>query len=273
MKDVSTIWERPITLSDVQPLLTTEMIQSAEAQMGYRLPAAYIELMKTQNGGNIRCGFENDDKVWHTRIFGIGPNKDAITKNEALPFSPPGLFPIDGHNIYWHLSLDYRKNPDSPSVVLIEFEDGLVISEKIIGKTFSEYLDKLIVFEDHEIFVVETLMPIGKVVRIVSLVLDTYIKALFSGGDLYYFGFYGDRDVRISLQSNKVPKYQHEIPLPAHATERDDLPDRILRHPEVDENYVFLEIEQETYEGQRYDIVQRFRDAGLVIHSMNHYLS
>lgn len=73
----------------------------------------------------------------------------------------------------------------------------------------------------------------------------------------------------ISLCCNKVPKYLQEDDLPDHVTERDDLNDNTLRHPEVNENYSFLDIGQEEYDGQRYDLVQKLRDAGLVINSLN----
>ncbi|MBP1653253.1 MAG: hypothetical protein H6Q26_3410 [Bacteroidetes bacterium] len=271
MKDVNSIWERPITLSDVQPLLTPGMVQSAEKQLGYRLPAAYIELMKKQNGGNIRCGLRDEDYN-HTRIFGIGPNENSITNNEFLPSIPHGLIPFDGL-AHWCLCLDYRKDPDTPSVVHIELESGIIKSEETIAPTFSEYLEQLIIVEEVEIFVVETTTPIGEVVRIISTVLGTPIRPHFSAGDLHYFGFHGENDVRIYLHGNKVPKYHQEEFLPEHAAERDDLNASILRHPEVDENYVFLEIENEEYEGQRQEMVQNFRDAGLIINSLNHYLS
>ena len=129
MENVNNIWERPITLSAVQPKLTPEMIQTAESQLGYRLPAAYIELMYLQNGGGLRCAYTKDNSNY--KIMGIGPNEDSITNNEFLPKVPKGLIPFDGV-CEFVLCFDYRTDPDNPSIVQITMESGKIASEEII---------------------------------------------------------------------------------------------------------------------------------------------
>jgi hypothetical protein len=60
-----------------------EMIASIENELGYKLPASYIELMKIQNGGLVEksCFPTTEDNSWAddhiaiTGIMGIGRNK------------------------------------------------------------------------------------------------------------------------------------------------------------------------------------------------------
>lgn len=269
MKDSSTIWERPITLSDVQPQITRKMIEIAELHLGYRLPAAYIELMHLQNGGNLRCDIGNEGH--NTRIFGIGPNEDSITNNEYLPLAPAGLIPFDGL-VDWMLCFDYRENPEEPPIVFVEIKERKIQSEKVVAINFEEYLKQLYIFEEVEIFVIETNAPIGVIARKIADVFKIPLRPHFNAGDLSYHGYYPG-DVRVHLCGNKVPKYHQEQVLPTHATERDDLHDIILRHPEVDEHHLFLEIEMEKHEGQRHKMVKSLSDAGLVINTLKNLYS
>ncbi|MBO4748198.1 MAG: SMI1/KNR4 family protein, partial [Clostridiales bacterium] len=53
--------------------LTDELISRAEANIGYKLPKSYIELLRFQNGGYI----SDDIDSWLTAIYGIGPEADT----------------------------------------------------------------------------------------------------------------------------------------------------------------------------------------------------
>ena len=58
--------------------VTDEDIKNAEAELGYTLPAAYIELLKNHNGGvvNKNCFINDDDDcVYITGIYGIDRDK------------------------------------------------------------------------------------------------------------------------------------------------------------------------------------------------------
>ena len=58
--------------------VTDEDIKDAEAELGYTLPAAYIELLKNHNGGvvNKNCFINDDDDcVYITGIYGIDRDK------------------------------------------------------------------------------------------------------------------------------------------------------------------------------------------------------
>ena len=56
--------------------LTEELLASVETELGYKLPAAYVELLKSQNGGipRLRCFRTNQPTSWaddHIAISGI----------------------------------------------------------------------------------------------------------------------------------------------------------------------------------------------------------
>lgn len=67
----------------VEPPFTPELLASVEQELGYKLPAAYVELMGTHNGGiPVNTCFPTteptswaDDHIAITGIFGIGRTK------------------------------------------------------------------------------------------------------------------------------------------------------------------------------------------------------
>lgn len=48
------IWKVPKYLPYVQPILTDEILESAERKIGFKLPIELIEILKIQNGGYVR---------------------------------------------------------------------------------------------------------------------------------------------------------------------------------------------------------------------------
>ncbi len=62
--------------------VTDKDIKDAEAELGYTLPAAYIELLKNHNGGvlNKNCFINNNgDCVYVTGIYGIDRDKKILS--------------------------------------------------------------------------------------------------------------------------------------------------------------------------------------------------
>jgi hypothetical protein len=137
-----TIWSVPAYLPYLQPRLTDRAIASAEKKIGYPLPFELLNLLRRQNGGYIR--FRLPDHV-HDTIAGIGPNFPSLTDfdwdevQEYVGFPLKGLVPFDGDG-HWHLCLDYRKNPKSPSVASVDVECD---SEGRVAKSFAAYLGML----------------------------------------------------------------------------------------------------------------------------------
>ena len=83
--DLTNFWEKSeyALKTYVCEPLTTELIISIESELGYKLPASYLDLMKTQNGGIPlnRCFPTKAPTSWAhdhiaiTGIFGVGRKK------------------------------------------------------------------------------------------------------------------------------------------------------------------------------------------------------
>jgi len=133
------IWAVPAYLPYVQSPLTEEMVRTAEAAIGHRLPAAYVQLLRQQNGGYIRLHLPD---CVHDTICGIGPRfphlepPDWSEAREEVSFSLDGLVPFDGDG-HWHLCFDYRDGATTPKITYIDLESD---SERPIAPDFESYL-------------------------------------------------------------------------------------------------------------------------------------
>jgi len=198
------IWQRPIYLPYLQPDLTNELVQEAESIIGYKLPASYIELLKTQNGGYIRYKL---NLYPHNSIFGIGPHYPSITKldwtdlKEYVSFELEGLVPFDGDG-HWYLCFDFRKNSSEPQITYIDTESD---SEEVIAENFPSYLSQL-KFETDGEFVIQTNEPIDIVVEKIAKTL----MIEFEEPDYYAHGYPQYRSSYkgewIWVNPNNVPK-------------------------------------------------------------------
>lgn len=121
--------------------LTDELLAGIEDELGFKLPAAYVALMRRQNGGlPARTGHRTasptswaSDHVAVTGIFGIGRgNPSTLGGNSGSEFwidewgyPPIGVYfadcPSAGHDM---LCLDYRKcvPGGEPQVVHVDQE-------------------------------------------------------------------------------------------------------------------------------------------------------
>lgn len=142
------------------PPLTEDMIAQAEAFLGCRLPKAYLDLLRVQNGGYLaeKMAFplfeganQVDDCVSIDDLSGIVPLAEGQELNEGahnilhtpymlrewgLP-EKQVLLSGDGHT--W-LSLDYRDAEDEPAVIWLDSEAG---SEEFLAESFMEFFSKL----------------------------------------------------------------------------------------------------------------------------------
>jgi hypothetical protein len=137
-----TIWQVPAYLPYLQPPLTDAAVVSAQQEIGYKLPAEYLNLLRKQNGGFIRYSLS---EMVHDSIAGIGPHFPSLTDfdwdecQEYVGFPLRGLIPFDGDG-HWHLCLDYRRNIGTPSVTYVDVECD---RESPIASSFADYLAKL----------------------------------------------------------------------------------------------------------------------------------
>jgi hypothetical protein len=133
------IWQVPVYLPYLQPALTPAAIAAAEKHIGHKLPAAYRNLLRVQNGGYIRYQLPD---LCHTLIYGIGPNYPSLTDfdwdadRDAVSFELDGLVPFDGDG-HWHLCLDYRGKRKNPKVTYIDVECD---RQTPIADSFAAYL-------------------------------------------------------------------------------------------------------------------------------------
>ena len=129
------IWAVPANLRGVQLPPTEDVAIAAEKAIGFPLPPEYAELLRVQNGGYIRFTLPDTE---HESIAGVGSRYNALSVVDDLD---EALVPFDGDG-HWYLCLDYRVDCETPAVTLI---DSSFDSERIIGQTFAEYLDALVI--------------------------------------------------------------------------------------------------------------------------------
>lgn len=141
-------WAAPAYLPYVQPPLTDEAVEAAERQLGVKLPAAYLALLRQQNGGYLRgvCGVADC-------LSGIGPQFPSITADGAWwrperataeVWTPDGadqLIPFTGDG-HWDMCFDYRRNgvTGEPSVTYVTCESEY---EEPVAESFTAYLGLL----------------------------------------------------------------------------------------------------------------------------------
>ncbi|MFG6496123.1 SMI1/KNR4 family protein [Fictibacillus sp. UD] len=134
--------------------LTSEMIEAAEKKLKVKLPAAYVELMKVENGGELkRQKFVNDifedGFIEIEYLYGIGKKSgegiliDSYTRKEWGLSNKFVYLYGDSHN--W-IALDYRRyTGDNPPVVYLDVDT----KEKVqIADNFTEFISRLTVLEE-----------------------------------------------------------------------------------------------------------------------------
>ena len=178
-----TIWQVPAYLPYVQPPLTDETVASAERQIGHRLPPEYISLLRKQNGGYIRFSLP---ELVHRRIAGIGPHFPSLVEfdwndcEDHVSFDLDGLVPFDGDG-HWHLCLDYRDNPDTPSVTYVDIE---LDEQSGIADSFARYLALLRIDAESD-YVLEAVSDVDQVKSVLSVLLG----ASFEPPDSWAHGY------------------------------------------------------------------------------------
>jgi cell wall assembly regulator SMI1 len=55
------LWKVPVYLPYLQPPLTDAIVKQAESQLGVRLPRAYLDALRIQNGGSLRLDSHPSD--------------------------------------------------------------------------------------------------------------------------------------------------------------------------------------------------------------------
>lgn len=135
--------------------VTDKDIKDAEAELGYTLPAAYIELLNNHNGGvlNKNCFINNEgDCVYVTGIYGIDRDKKYSLLGELgnefwiskVKYPPIGIVVADtisgGHDMIF---LDYREcgPTGEPKVVRVDQEGDYSIT--LLADNFGDFIKNL----------------------------------------------------------------------------------------------------------------------------------
>lgn len=203
-----TIWRVPAYLPYLQPPLTDEAVAGKEQEIGYNLPTAYLELLRKQNGGYIRYSLPD---LPHNSIDGIGPEFPSLTRpdweevQEHVGFPLEGLVPFDGDG-HWHICLDYRNNPRSPSITYLDVECD---RESPIASSFAAYLAMLQLDTDGQ-YVLEAVPNL----EVVKSSLSSALSIQFEPPDSWAHGYpvhralLGTKDNPewLWISPNKVPR-------------------------------------------------------------------
>lgn len=145
----------------VEETPSEELIASIEKELGYKLPASYIELAKMHNGGtpNMNCFPTSEPTCWApdhiaiTCIFGLGRDKNYslcgeigsayMTKEWGYPEIGVCICdtPTGGHDM---IMLDYTKNgkDGEPEVVHVDQENDFKIT--FLAKNFETFIRGLV---------------------------------------------------------------------------------------------------------------------------------
>ncbi|WP_144511010.1 SMI1/KNR4 family protein [Bacillus sp. FJAT-22090] len=146
---------------------TSELIDSIEKELGYKLPSSYIHLMKQENGGVPRntCFPTEEPTSWAenhiaiTGIMGIGREKSyslcgdlgSTFMIEEWGYPDIGVVicdcPSAGHDV---VMLDYRAcgKDGEPEVVHVDQEDDYEIT--FLAENFEEFIKGLVSEEQYD---------------------------------------------------------------------------------------------------------------------------
>jgi hypothetical protein len=237
-----TIWRVPAYLPYLQPPLTAEAVASTERQIGYKLPAEYLDLLRKQNGGYIRYSLP---EMVHDSIAGIGPHFPSLSQfdweecQEHVGYPLQGLIPFDGDG-HWHLCLDYRKDRAVPSVTHADIECD---QETPIAGSFAEYLS-LLRIDDRDQYVLEGVVDVERVREDLTKLL----RVTFDSPDTWASGYPVHRGRMGSeeqpewvwISPNSVPRGFVRPDEPRYAELKGLLPGRALRYPDLPEDGYIL---------------------------------
>jgi len=260
MKELESIWQKPIYLPYLQPKLTDEIIEGAEQKLGYRLPNELVELLKIQNGGYIRKTLEDS---LNEQIYGIGPyfpslsDVDWTDYKDWVSFELEGLIPFDGDG-HWYICLDYRNNKSIPEITYIDTECD---NQEMIAGSFYDYLSRLTITLDDEL-VIKTNKTIGEIAN----QLESVLNIKFEEPDNFAHGYDQYRsqldDSWIWLSPNLVPngfvrkdedRYEELVKLSEGRTSR---------FPEISETSLLISFSDENTKDK---VVEKIRNSEIEI--------
>lgn len=149
--------------------VTRDMIDAVEQEFGYKLPAAYVQLLEVQNGGipNNTCCPTNEPTSWAedhcaiTGIYGIDPSKQCSLLGSPIRsdfwisewgYPDVGLYicdcPSAGHDM---IALDYTHCGPTGEARVVHIDQERDYQTTVIASTFAEFIRKLLPEDEFEI--------------------------------------------------------------------------------------------------------------------------
>lgn len=132
---------------------TDKQIKQTEKQLGVTLPAFYVELLKSQDGGYIQYeAFPTDfptswaaDHINVNELYGIETETSILDSPDLIEEwdLPKNIILISGDGHTW-IALDYRERLENPSVILID-EEGAGV--QTLAPNFETFINGLTVDE------------------------------------------------------------------------------------------------------------------------------
>jgi hypothetical protein len=133
------------------------MLASVERELGYRLPAAYVALMRTQNGGMPRYSLHPttepsswaEDHISLSGMYGIGRDKDnslcgemdSTFWNKEWGYPAIGVYfadcPSAGHDM---LCLDYSLCGPQGEPRVLHIDQEADYKKIVLAQNFAEFL-------------------------------------------------------------------------------------------------------------------------------------
>jgi hypothetical protein len=267
-----TIWRVPAYLPYLQPALTDAAVAEAEAKIGFRLPDAYLALLRIQNGGYLRYGLP---ELVHSQIHGIGPHYPSITRfdweecREWVSYELDGLVPFDGDG-HWYLCLDYRREGANPAVTYIDIECD---HESPIAPSFADYLSLLQIEVDESEYVMLAVPEIEEVKSAIAGKLGVEFKApdSFAHGYPIHSACGGSASKRewIWISSNLAPRGFVRVNDPRFEELRDLRPGEAPRYPELPAASLLLTVT----EGLRSDVLRACAELGIEVRPLTEYVA
>lgn len=145
----------PVYLPYLQPALTDAALAAAEAELGVRLPRAYVAALKLQNGGYLRRRSHPRADAPIPLLFGIGPAFPSILgrdwgavreamreQGRAKPERLEDLVPFagDGHVF---VCFDYRDGGREAEPRVTELDVETFGRDEVIAPDFATFLAEL----------------------------------------------------------------------------------------------------------------------------------
>lgn len=168
--DFSNFWDDSDYAKDsyVSESATDELVKSVEEELGYKLPASYIEFMKVQNGGiPVNTCFPTqsstswaEDHIAIEGIFGIGREKEMSLCGESgsklmieeWEYPDTGIYfcdcPSGGHDM---IMLDYSKCGKEGEPEVVHVDQEFDYKKTFLAKNFSTFIKGLVNADKFEI--------------------------------------------------------------------------------------------------------------------------